>query len=111
MEEPPGGAGLFGCGQVVPFTLHLNGDGFGECEAEGGLGRHDNLLLPGVGRSRGPCARTQCGADECAFATTGKSADQSPAPGATADEGGGTFPLALHGAGDRTCLDVVAVFV
>jgi hypothetical protein len=29
--------------------LHLDGEGFGEFEAKGGLGGQDNLLVPGVG--------------------------------------------------------------
>jgi hypothetical protein len=30
------------------YALHLNGDGFREFEAEGGLGGQDNLLIPGI---------------------------------------------------------------
>ncbi len=56
--------------------LLLDGEGFGEFEAEGGLGGQDNLLLPGVGRFRGSRSRTQCCADECAFATAGKTSYQ-----------------------------------
>ena len=44
--------------------LHLDGDGFGECEAQGGLGGQDNLLVRGVGRLRGSRTSTQCCADE-----------------------------------------------
>ncbi len=61
--------------------LHLDGQGFGEFEAEGGLSGQDNLLLPGVGRSRGACTCAQCGADEGTFAASDKTADQSSAPG------------------------------
>src|ERR1700686_3771306 len=91
--------------------LHLDGKGFGEFEAEGGLRRQDNLLLPGVGRSRGSRTCTQCCADEGAFAATGKTSDQGSATGAAADEGRGTFPFALEVAADRTCFDVVAVIL
>ena len=41
------------------IILFFYGEGFGEFEAEHGLGRQDNLLLPGVGCSRGSCAATQ----------------------------------------------------
>jgi hypothetical protein len=58
--------------------LHLDGDGFGECEAQGGLGGQDNLLVRGVGRSRGSRTSTQC----------------------CADEGRGAFAFALLDAGD-----------
>jgi len=43
----------FGRGPLGRFSLELDGEGFGECEAEGGLGGEDNFFLPGVGRSRG----------------------------------------------------------
>ena len=80
--------------------LQLDDQGFGECEAEGGLDGKDNFLLPGVGRSRGSCATTQYCTNEGAFAATGKTADQGSTPGTTADEGRGAFALALEGAAD-----------
>jgi parallel beta-helix repeat protein len=43
----------FGWGWLSGLVLHLDGEGFGEFEAEGGLGGQDNLLLPCVGGSRG----------------------------------------------------------
>src|SRR5713226_1667325 len=98
-------------GNSSDLLLHLDGEGFGEFEAESGLGGQDNLLLPRVGRSRGSRTCTQCCADECAFATAGKRANEGSAPGAASDKGRGTFPFALQVAADRTCLDVVAVFV
>jgi hypothetical protein len=39
--------------ETVKCLLHLDGNGFGEFEAEGRLGGQDNLFLPGVRRSRG----------------------------------------------------------
>jgi len=98
-------------GNSSDLLLHLDGEGFGEFEAESGLGGQDNLLLPGVGRSRGSRTCTQGCTDECAFATAGKTSDQGSASSAAADEGGGTFPLALEVAADRTCLHVVAAIV
>jgi hypothetical protein len=80
--------------------LHLDGQGFGESEAKGGFGGQNNLLLSGVGCSRGSRTRAQCCTDERSFATAGKTADEGPAPGAAADEGRGPFPLAVEGAGD-----------
>src|SRR6266851_5795277 len=87
-ESRPVGRLSFGRGSPREMLLLLDGEGFGEFEAEGGLGGQDNLVPPGVGRSRRSRTGTQCGADEGAFAATGK----------TADEGRGTFALALQGA-------------
>lgn len=74
--------------------LHLDGEGFGEFEAECGLGGQDNLLLPGVGRSRGSRSRSQCCTNEGALAATGKTSDQGAAAGAAADEGRGKISRA-----------------
>ncbi|HEX4921348.1 MAG TPA: hypothetical protein VFV92_11480, partial [Candidatus Bathyarchaeia archaeon] len=53
----------FGWGWAVEFyLLLLDGEGFGEFEAQHGLGGQDNLLLPGVCRSR--FLRGLCGAAE-----------------------------------------------
>src|SRR6202521_2483910 len=48
-----GGVVSFGCTCSGYLPLHLYGQGFGEFEAEGGLGGQDDLLVPGVGRSCG----------------------------------------------------------
>jgi len=77
------------------YALHLNGDGFREFEAEGGLGGQDNLLIPGIGRSRGSRASTHCCADEGSFATAGKAADEGPATSSAADHGCGALAFAL----------------
>jgi hypothetical protein len=54
MKEPPRWAAfpLGGDGCRV-YLLLLDGEGFGEFEAESGLGGQENLFLPGLGRSRG----------------------------------------------------------
>jgi len=100
LGQPRWGGFFVDVGDSWEQLLHLDGEGFGEFEAEGGLGGQDNLLLSGVGCSRGSCTCTQCCTDECAFATAGESADEGPTPGAAADEGRGTFPFALQGAAD-----------
>ena len=58
MEEPPVGAAFPSTWITRDVPLHLYNEGLGECEAEGGLGGQDNLLVPGVGRSRGSRTRT-----------------------------------------------------
>jgi hypothetical protein len=55
--------GSFGRGWLSGLLLHLDGEGFGEFEAEGGLGGQDNLRLyegdkgrdQGLEASRGGC--------------------------------------------------------
>src|SRR6266853_794847 len=89
IKEPPRWAAFPLVGGLSGLVLLLDGEGFGEFEAEGGLGGQDNLLLPGVGRSRGSRTCTQCCGDECTFATAGKSSDEGSAP--AAGEGRGTF--------------------
>ena len=87
-------------GNSCDLLLQLDGEGFGEFEAEGGLGGQDNLLLPGIGCSRGSCTRTQCCGDECTFATAGKSSDEGSAP--AAGEGRGTFFFSLRAKDAKT---------
>jgi hypothetical protein len=56
-----------------------------------------NLISPSLFGGRAPqkkdgsCTCTQCCDDECAFAATGKTADEGSAPGAAADEGRGSL--------------------
>jgi len=95
------GGFVWDVGNSCDLLLQLDGEGFGEFEAEGGLGGQDNLLLPGIGCSRGSCTRTQCCADECAFATAGKSSDEGSAP-AAAGEGRGTFFFSLRAKDAKT---------
>ena len=48
-KSRPVWGGFFVDGDSREQLLHLDGEGFGEFEAEGGLGRQDDLLFPGVG--------------------------------------------------------------
>ena len=57
------------------LPLHLYGQGFGEFEAEGGLGGQDELLVPGVGRSRGSRTGTRRCTNHGSFTTAGKPPD------------------------------------
>ena len=82
------------------MTLHLYGEGMGEFKAECRFSGQDDLLLPGVGRSRGSRTGTQCCPNEGSFAPAGKTPDQGSAACSTADEGRGTFPFALEVAAD-----------
>jgi len=93
------------------LSLHLYGQGFGEFEAEGGLGGEDDLLVPGVGRSRGSRASTHCCTNQGSFSATGKTSDEGPTSGAAANHGGSTLPFALEVAADRTSFHVVTVSV
>jgi hypothetical protein len=77
------------------LPLHLYSQGFGEFEAECGLGGQDDLLVPGVGRSRGSRTGTRCCTNQGSFTTAGKPPDEGSASGAAADHRCGAFPLAL----------------
>jgi hypothetical protein len=61
-EKPPWGGGFvsFGSTCSAVSATNLYGQGFGEFEAEGGLGGQDDLLVPRVCRSCGSRTGTHC---------------------------------------------------
>jgi len=77
-EKPPFGEAALCLSAVLArryLPLHLYGQGFGEFEAEGGLGGQDDLLVPGVCRSCGSRTGTHCGTNQGSFTTAGKPPD------------------------------------
>ncbi len=79
------------------LPLHLYGQGFGEFEAEGGLGGLDDLIVPGVGRSCGSRTGTHCCTNQGSFTTAGKPPDvggnleSGIMPTDSSDRGGKSF--------------------
>ncbi len=101
----------FGCTRSRYLPLHFYSQGFGEFEAEGGLGGQDDLLVPGVGRSCGSRTGTRCCTNQGSFTTAGKPPDEGSTSGAAANHRCGAFPLALEVAADGSSFHVVTVGV
>src|SRR5262249_41322574 len=108
-EKPPASGGfIYGFPyRFGTVSLHLYGGGFGECEAEDGLGRQDDLFVPGVGRSRGSRTRTRCCTNERSLPATGETTDEGSGASPAADQGRAALSFALEVASDRICFHVV----